>query len=511
MRSQYEPVSEADRPAFQAQAYCNTALLLASAVLLATIAAKDEDGGGEGFAQPTLGSAVPGMSPLAFSDAGEDGDWAGLSGGDDDDAPMPLWLHEPTGRVWADVGDVLETDLLMVEQVTQGVGVRGLWDAGSVITQRLVNLRRVGPKVLLVAKETAHRASDPAVQSSVEQSFANSVMWSFAAQEDDGDLYIDLTDWALRDSEGSGLIGSLRRFGGGDFAVDKARSIVNRAKTKSRPMFSCVESNLTYTDPSLPGAARAALGRSLADPSSITVALRRSFVQLPPLEGPTAFTPRPFLPKSGYGQIAFTDEAAPLTDERIQVYIRRHAIGGVTPGRPTQAGGVGIKYYLDKGTPNYISGAILEGSAYPSITFSFLCAPQVSDQPAAVLQSIGGMKHSSRPASRQAHFTRSSSLRTWTSSTSTAPSTPCSGCIAITDRGASARPCTTRGQGRSSRGMCGSAPCAGGRTLSSGPHNKLPLRICVLKLLTQGRCVQARSDSAVPARGARLGTGGGAL
>ena len=139
MRSQYEPVSEADRPAFQAQAYCNTALLLASAVLLATIAAKDEDGGGEGFAQPTLGSAVPGMSPLAFSDAGEDGDWAGLSGGDDDDAPMPLWLHEPTGRVWADVGDVLEMDLLMVEQVTQGVGVRGLWDAGSVITQRLVS------------------------------------------------------------------------------------------------------------------------------------------------------------------------------------------------------------------------------------------------------------------------------------------------------------------------------------------------------------------------------------
>ena len=33
------------------------------------------------------------------------------------------------------------------------------------------------------------------------------------------------------------------------------------------------------------------------------------------------------------------------------------------------------------GTPDYISGAILEGSAYPSITFSFLCAPQVSIKP----------------------------------------------------------------------------------------------------------------------------------
>lgn len=60
--------------------------------------------------------------------------------------------------------------------------------------------------------------------------------------------------------------------------------------------------------------------------------------------------------------MAFTDEAAPLLESRVRVYIRRHAIGGFTPGRPLQAGGAGIKYYLDNGTPSYIADAILEGA-----------------------------------------------------------------------------------------------------------------------------------------------------
>ena len=208
---------------------------------------------------------------------------------------MRLWQHRPTGRVWADVSGCLGVDLLLVEQVTKGVGVRGLWDAGSVIYQQLVHLRREGPKVLLVAIQTTHRSSDPAVQSSVDQSFADSVMWSFAALDDIAGeaelpgLFIDLTDWSLRDAEGSGLVGALKNRGGA-FSVDIARSVLDPVKSKARPLFSCVEAKLTFTDPALPAATRHALGRSLADPACISVGLRRSFVQLPPLDG--SFQPR---------------------------------------------------------------------------------------------------------------------------------------------------------------------------------------------------------------------------
>lgn len=378
MTSMYEPVSESDKLKVaqqwqQRHAVCNTTLLGFSALFLAIIVGRSDDAD-----RPSLRDTVPGLPPIAFSNPGlEPGNWEAMGEG-----PMPLWYHLPTGRVWGDVAGSLDQDMLVVEQVTQGVGVRGLWDAGSIVAQRLINFRREGPKVLMVAIETVHRSSDPEVVSSVEQSFANSVLWTFAANtvmshpEDTSGLYIDLTPYVLRDSEGSGLIGSLKNRGG-NYHVDRARSIVNRNKVKSRPLFSCVETNLTYVDP---GGGAPGLSRSLADPAAITVALRRSFIQLPPLDGPDAFIPRPFLPKSGYGQVAFTDEAAPLLEMRIKTYIRRHPIGGVTPGRPLQAGGAGIKYYLDNGTPSYISGAILEGinwwdeafqsAGFPAGTFS---------------------------------------------------------------------------------------------------------------------------------------------
>ena len=87
---------------------------------------------------------------------------------------------------------------------------------------------------------------------------------------------------------------------------------------------------------------------------------------------------------AGYGgfgrHISWKDEAAPLTGMRLQQVIRRHSIGGIDPGRPPQAGGAGIKYYLDNGCPSYIADEILEGinwwdqafqsAGYPPGTFS---------------------------------------------------------------------------------------------------------------------------------------------
>lgn len=246
--SMYAPVSAQDAARLAQQraerrATCNTALLAVAALCLAILVGRGGSPAGSRGAPPAL-SDVPGLPRLAFTEPGaapEDWDSTG-------EGPMPLWYHLPTGRVWADVSGSLDQDILVVEQVTQGVGVRGLWDAGSIISQRLINFRRVGPKILLVAIETAHRSSEPEVTSSVEQSFANSVMWTFAAQEDGDGLYIDLTPYVMRDSEGSGLIGALRGRGG-SYSVDQARSVINKQKVKSRPLFSCVETNLTYVDP----------------------------------------------------------------------------------------------------------------------------------------------------------------------------------------------------------------------------------------------------------------------
>ena len=343
------------------QACCNTALLAISALCLAILAAKD----GPEPPPATLATAVPGI-PGAFDTLDTDlTNWreVGEAG-----APMPLWYHEPTGRVWADVAGVLDTDLLFVEQLTQGVGIRqsargglgGSWDAGRPMSTQLVHFRRQGPKILLVALQTKHRSSDPAVQSSVEQSFANSVLFSFAAHDRGDQLGIDLTELVLRDVSGGGLVKDLNGLpGNANFVLDVARSLVNPAKTKAKPSFSCIEANITAADTG--GGGIRSFRKSLADPAYITIAVRRSFIVLPPLDGPDAFgPPRPFIPKSGYSTIAFTDEAAPLLAERSRKYIKRHRIGGVDPGAPLQDGH-GILYYLDRGCPEPMLSALVEG------------------------------------------------------------------------------------------------------------------------------------------------------
>ena len=205
------------------QAMLNTFLLLLSALFLAILAARGGDGDAAGpGSRRTLANAVPGLPPQRFLDDDDDDNWQEIRDGA---APMPLWHHLPTGRVWADVAACLDVDMLFVEQLTQGVGIRqspayggllGSWDAGRPLGQNLVQFRREGPKILLVALETVHRASDPDVQSSVEQSFAPSVLWSFATHEypDTGTIGIDLTEFVLRDARGGGLVADLNSFGG---------------------------------------------------------------------------------------------------------------------------------------------------------------------------------------------------------------------------------------------------------------------------------------------------------
>ena len=136
-----------------------------------------------------------------------------------------------------------------------------------------------------------------------------------------GSLSLSLT-LSLSLSAG-GIVGDLNGLGG-NYVLDVAKSIINPSKTKSRSTFSCLEANITAADAT--GGVRR-FGKSLADPAYllhityiryihrdlhtnstykyriciirrryITIAIRRTFVLLPPLDGPDAYTPRPFIP-----------------------------------------------------------------------------------------------------------------------------------------------------------------------------------------------------------------------
>ena len=378
----------------------NSAFLFVVVILLAfilrgTTTGGDGNGGGGGGACPGDGLTPPTSAALLAAGGG----WRSLALVDTA-APIPLWVHRGSGRIWADVAGVLDADLLLVEQVTVGVGVRGLWDAGSILAQPLVRFAHRSGAVLLTAIQTAHMSSDPAVQPSVERSFAGGVLWAFDAYPSTAEggtgalppLWIDLTAWSQRDSLQSGLAVGLTQMTQAKYTIDPARSLLSDQLSKARPTFSCIETALTAVvqqNGALLYRARLALS-SLPEPSVVTASLRRSFVLLAPASS-NGYTPRAFVQHGGVNQIQWTDEGAPLLRPRTQRVITRHRLD---PPRTVSTHESGsdedlknqrLVYYLDPGCPTSLRDAILEGvnwwddafqaAGFPAGTFQARLAP----------------------------------------------------------------------------------------------------------------------------------------
>lgn len=112
---------------------------------------------------------------------------------------------------------------------------------------------------------------------------------------------------------------------------------------------------------------------SLPVASVVTVALRRSFVVLPPAGRAGGYRPRAFLPSGGVNQIHWTDEGTPLLAQRYRRVLTRHhlELHGAGTGTGTGAGTASssaaavdttrLTYYLDPACPAELQEAVLEG------------------------------------------------------------------------------------------------------------------------------------------------------
>jgi hypothetical protein len=97
-----------------------------------------------------------------------------------------------------------------------------------------------------------------------------------------------------------------------------------------------------------------------SSPDSITVREHHSFVQLP---GP-GYKPRVFDPRSGYFGISYMDYATPVSEPIVKRFIARHRIEKKDPKAPVSEAVQPIVYYLDRGAPEPIRGALLEGARW---------------------------------------------------------------------------------------------------------------------------------------------------
>ena len=271
-----------------------------------------------------------------------------------------LYWDAKTGKLWLEI-DKWDSEFLYQSGLSAGVGSNDIGlDRGQLGATRIVRFERSGPKVLLVEENLAYRAvsTDPDEKRAVHDSFAESVLWGFtAAAEENGHVLVDATEFFLRDTHG--VPNALRRTKQGSYKLDGSRSAIcppTTCNTKNFPLNTEVEVTLTFT-----GDEPGRWVRDVApDATAITVREHHSFVQLPS----PGYQPRVYDPRASFFGISYQDYATPVGEPIIKRFAARHRLVKKDPTAAMSEPVKPIVYYLDRGAPEPIRSALLEGARW---------------------------------------------------------------------------------------------------------------------------------------------------
>ncbi len=275
---------------------------------------------------------------------------------------LDLFWDSRGGRLFLRI-ESLDTDLLYIESLPAGLGSNDIGlDRGQLGRTHLARFERVGPKVLLVQQNTRYRAlsDNPDERRAVADAFARSVLWGFevAAEDDDGAVLVDATRFVLRDAHG--VASRLRQRGQGTWELDASRSAVHRPGVAAFPRNSELEGTLTFTLRSADRGAGAWLRQVAPSPDAVTVRIRHSFVALPD----PGYQPRRADPRSGFISTSYFDYATPIDRPLRTSLINRHRLRKRDPGAERSEPVEPIVYHLDRGAPEPIRSALLEGARW---------------------------------------------------------------------------------------------------------------------------------------------------
>ncbi len=275
---------------------------------------------------------------------------------------VDFYLDEEKGKIYLEIDD-LEKEFLYVSSLTAGIGSNDLGlDRGQLGDTRIVEFRKTGNKLFLVQKNYNYRAysDNPAEVKSIRDAFAESILWGFeVAQENEGKYLVEATKFYMEDTHGVG--NRLSRSRQGTFRTDASRSSLYYPTTKNFPKNTEVEAVITLTGQ--------ITGRELSSvtPGSdaVTVRQRHSFIELPDLD----YKKREFDPRGGFNSISYMDFTTPITEPILKRFISRHRLEKKNPNEAVSEVVEPIVYYLDRGTPEPVASALIEGGNYWSQAF----------------------------------------------------------------------------------------------------------------------------------------------
>jgi hypothetical protein len=270
-----------------------------------------------------------------------------------------LYWDAKAGKLWLEV-DKWGAEFLYQSSLPAGMGSNDIGlDRGQLGVTRIVRFERSGPKVLLIQSNLNYRAvsNDAEERRAVRDSFAESALWGFTVAAEQGErVLLDATEFFLRDAHH--VPETLRRTKQGSYKLDEKRCALYLPRTKNFPLNTEVEATLTFAHLDSEHDPGEWVKQVTPSPEAITVREHHSFVQLPP----PGYKPRVYDPRSGFFGISYMDYATPISEPIVKRFTARHRLQKKDPKAAMSEAVHPIVYYLDRGAPEPIRSALLEGA-----------------------------------------------------------------------------------------------------------------------------------------------------
>jgi len=284
-----------------------------------------------------------------------------IEGLDHREGLFPLYVDESDGRILAglsDQGDGSLGRVIYTVRLTSGLGSNpvGL-DRGYGVGSEILRFTRINDRIFTEIENTDYRAIGAGHDETraTAQSFARSVIWSTdIIAENDDQILIDLSGFLTRDA--ARTIPRLSNSGQGSFSIDEARSAPLTEAAFAFPINVEIDALLTLQS-SAPGSEVRAVTPA---PNSVTLTVHHSFVALPD----DGYQIREADDRSGAITTTFYDMAAPLDQPVRRSYSTRHRLERIDPSAASGPVVEPIIYYVDRGAPDLIRDALIEGASW---------------------------------------------------------------------------------------------------------------------------------------------------
>jgi hypothetical protein len=280
---------------------------------------------------------------------------------------IDVWRDAGKGRVLLSVV-ALDQPFLLLSSLPYALGSNDVGlDRGQAGDIRMVHFEKHGARLFLVQENTGYIAAsaDKDERAAVKESFASAVLWSGDILASDGGAQlVDFSSFLLADRHG--IAARLAEAKQGSYVVDPSRSAVLAEQAKAFPDNVELESLLTFAGPG-----QAAYVRQVApDPASLSMRQRISMVRLPQNDtGAGAWRPRAYHPFSGGFDVNYFDFATPLANSIDVHWQVRHRLEKTDPSAAVSTVKKPIVYYVDRGAPEPVRTALLQGASWWASAF----------------------------------------------------------------------------------------------------------------------------------------------